>query len=169
MNAVFSTAPLTSDGNGAVTLSYDTSSRAGCAAPTPPTATPHFATTARATSVLVRALDGDAGDAIRIQSVGQTSDGTVSMNPDGTITFVPDAAFLGTTVFTYTIVDSAGQTATSTVTITVTSNVNPAVLAASGFEVASPLAIATSSVVAGATLVALRLRRKGTEGTSRPR
>ena len=49
-----------------------------------------------------------------------TGNGTVVMNPDGTFTFTPGPGFFGVETFTYTVVDSAGNTETSTVEITVT-------------------------------------------------
>ncbi|MEV7974380.1 tandem-95 repeat protein [Cellulomonas sp. NPDC089187] len=51
--------------------------------------------------------------------VGATAAGEVLLHPDGTITFTPAVNFTGEATFTYDVVDTFGQTATGTVTVTV--------------------------------------------------
>lgn len=58
-------------------------------------------------------------DALSIISVGQVSNGTLTLNANGTLTFVPDANFDGEVTFDYTISDGHGGVDTATVTIVV--------------------------------------------------
>ena len=68
--------------------------------------------------VLTNDFDID-GDTLIVSETGQGSDGTVSINPDGTVKYTPDAGFVGTDTFTYTVSDGEGGTDTATVSITV--------------------------------------------------
>ncbi|WP_075082765.1 Calx-beta domain-containing protein [Mariniblastus fucicola] len=68
--------------------------------------------------------DGDALTVTHVdgQPIGNpiaTGNGTVLMNPDGGFTFVPTPGFFGVESFTYTVVDAAGNTKTTSVELTV--------------------------------------------------
>ncbi|ACL66590.1 outer membrane adhesin like protein [Anaeromyxobacter dehalogenans 2CP-1] len=52
---------------------------------------------------------------------GAPANGTAVANADGTITYTPNAAYAGADAFTYQVTDTDGQSATGTVSITVTS------------------------------------------------
>jgi hypothetical protein len=64
-------------------------------------------------------LANDLGSNLSLDTVGSSSDGTVTKNADGTITFAPNTGFTGTATFTYTNKDDAGQASTATVTVMV--------------------------------------------------
>jgi len=88
----------------------------------PPVADDEVAETTVETSVDIDVLDGDSdpdGDAIVVESVTSPANGTVVDNGDGTITYTPNAEFVGTDSFEYTISDGNGGTATALVTVTV--------------------------------------------------
>jgi len=95
-----------------------------------PVLQPDFGFTNINTPYFGSVLDNDSdpdGDTLTVtmvngQPIGSpivTDCGTVVMNPDGTFTFTPNPGFFGVDTFTYTVVDSAGNTETSTVEITV--------------------------------------------------
>ncbi len=69
---------------------------------------------------------GPAGSSLTVVSVTQPAGGAAAINADGTITFTPASSFAGATSFNYTVRDSAGDTATATVTVTVRNNPPPA-------------------------------------------
>ncbi len=56
--------------------------------------------------------------------------GTITLNANGTYTFVPTAGFTGEVSFTYTITNATGQSATTTVNITVYNPINTDVIIA---------------------------------------
>src|SRR5439155_10244548 len=61
-------------------------------------------------NVLTRASDSD-GDSLRVSAVTQAAHGTVST--DGTnVLYTPNSAFHGTDTFTYTAIDSSGNSGT---------------------------------------------------------
>lgn len=62
-------------------------------------------------------IANDDGQGIRVESVTQTPDGTVTIRDNGRVKFAAKSGFFGSAVFTYTITDSAGQRATATVTV----------------------------------------------------
>ncbi|WP_422378906.1 putative Ig domain-containing protein [Roseibium sp.] len=66
------------------------------------------------------------GDAIGIQSVGAAQNGIVELDPHGNIRFVPNANFVGSTSFDYTVSDGRGGTATATVVVEVLGDANDA-------------------------------------------
>ncbi|MDM7887425.1 Ig-like domain-containing protein [Curtobacterium sp. RHCJP20] len=82
------------------------------------------ATTTSGTAVTKSAADGvlanDSGTGLSVVSNTQPAHGSATVRPDGSYTYTPAAGFSGTDSFTYTAKDSSGQTATSTVTVTVT-------------------------------------------------
>lgn len=66
-------------------------------------------------------LSNDTGNGITVISYTQgTQGGTVVVNVDGTYLYTPPLNFVGVDTFTYTIQDLFGNTASATVTITVT-------------------------------------------------
>lgn len=77
------------------------------------------AATGQDRDVVVRPLDGAAGDALTLFSVGVPSHGTAVKNSDGTVTYSPATGFTGQDTFTFTVHDSLGESATGTATITV--------------------------------------------------
>jgi hypothetical protein len=66
--------------------------------------------------VLANDTDAD-GNTLSISGVTQGANGTVTAN--GMVTYTPNADFLGTDTFTYTVSDGTGNTAEGTVTVTV--------------------------------------------------
>ncbi|MBS0659860.1 MAG: cadherin-like beta sandwich domain-containing protein [Verrucomicrobia bacterium] len=75
-------------------------------------------------SVLALATDPGGNTPITLVGVGQpaggVTTGSVTNSPGVSITFAPDAAFLGTDTFSYTIQNSLGTQASGTITVTVT-------------------------------------------------
>jgi len=65
-------------------------------------------------------LGNDSGTAITVTSNTNPTNGIVTQNADGSLTYTPNAGYSGPDSYTYTITDSALQTATATVTIDVT-------------------------------------------------
>lgn len=59
------------------------------------------------------------GDSLRVTAVSQGMMGDVSINSDGTVRYQHRPGSSGDDRFTYTITDSAGNTATATVTVTI--------------------------------------------------
>lgn len=79
-------------------------------------------TTAYQTAVKVSVLANDSdpdGDTLSIQSFTQPSGGTVTANSDGTLTYSPNAGFVGSDTFNYTVSDGRGGTALGVVNLTV--------------------------------------------------
>ena len=58
-------------------------------------------------------------DPFTVTSVSDPVNGTAVLNPDETITYTSVASYSGADVFTYTVEDNAGLTATGTVTVQV--------------------------------------------------
>ena len=102
-----------------------------------PVANPDTATTPEDTPVVIDVLGNDTdpnGDPLTV-TAATAPNGTVAINPDGTLSYTPDPDYNGPDEITYTVTDPDGNTATSTVAVTVTP-VNDA-------PVATPDAIAT--------------------------
>ena len=59
------------------------------------------------------------GDPLVISSVTSGPGGSVVLNTDGSVTFIPDANFTGTAVFSYTVFDGNGGSASGTAEISV--------------------------------------------------
>ena len=59
------------------------------------------------------------GDQLVISSVTSGPGGSVVLNTDGSVTFIPDANFTGTAVFSYTVFDGNGGSASGTAEVTV--------------------------------------------------
>ncbi|WP_151830270.1 Ig-like domain-containing protein, partial [Acinetobacter junii] len=87
-----------------------------------PVATPTTATTNEDTAVTLTpsVTDPDAGDVLTVTSAVSANGGTVTINADGTLNYTPALNYVGDDVVTYTVTDAAGQTTTSTITVTVT-------------------------------------------------
>jgi VCBS repeat-containing protein len=103
-----------------------------------PVANSDTATTPEDQPITVNVLGNDTdpdGDALSVTSaIVDASQGTVVVNADGTLTFNPAANTIGPVVISYTISDSKGGTASSTVTIDITPVASPAELGTgSGF------------------------------------
>ena len=72
-------------------------------------------------AVLVNDSDPD-GDSISVQSVTQPANGVAAIAPSSMrVVYRPDAGFVGSDTFQYTVVDSNLATSTATVTVSVTS------------------------------------------------
>jgi hypothetical protein len=92
----------------------------------PPTAAPVFATVnenavlwVSAATLLANATDPNAGAVLSLTiSPGSAVHGTVSLN-NGVVTFTPTTGYYGPASYQYTVTDNYGQTATSTVNVTV--------------------------------------------------
>ncbi|UMA66195.1 Ig-like domain-containing protein [Roseivivax marinus] len=81
----------------------------------------------------VLANDSDAdGDLLMVTGTTAPVSGSVAVNGDGTVTYTPDAGFVGTDTFDYTLSDGDGPTATATVTVEVS---EPSSLPTPVFEV----------------------------------
>jgi arylsulfatase A-like enzyme len=96
--------------------------RDGVGAGSPPVAFDDAATTPQATAVDIAVLANDTDDGtpapLFVQSIGTPQRGTVALVGNA-IRYTPDATFLGTDAFTYTVSDGA-QTSTATVRVAVT-------------------------------------------------
>ncbi|WP_171494630.1 Ig-like domain-containing protein, partial [Acinetobacter junii] len=57
---------------------------------------------------------------LTVTSAVSANGGTVTINADGTLNYTPALNYVGDDVVTYTVTDAAGQTTTSTITVTVT-------------------------------------------------
>ncbi|MFN3972658.1 MAG: Hint domain-containing protein [Gemmobacter sp.] len=86
-----------------------------------PTPQPDTAVTDEDTPVTIPVLDNDTDPQGQPLTVigGEAPNGTVVINPDGTITYTPDQDYNGQDIITYTVRDPDGNTATSTVTVTI--------------------------------------------------
>ena len=71
-------------------------------------------------AVLANDTDADPADTLSAIVIDQPANGAAGLNADGTIKFTPDANWFGTTSFTYRVTDSAGNSHTGVVTVTVT-------------------------------------------------
>lgn len=113
---------VTDDDN--VSASDTVSIRVAPPANRPPVAGSDVATTAEDTPVVIDVLandtDPDAGDTLTVTGVSALANGSAST--DGTrVTFTPAANFNGgPIVFTYTVADGRGASATGTISVTVT-------------------------------------------------
>jgi VCBS repeat-containing protein len=66
--------------------------------------------------VLANASDDD-GDAVTVQLVSGTSNGTLQLGSNGAFTYTPNSSFFGTDSFTYDVTDGVSTSAPATVTI----------------------------------------------------
>jgi hypothetical protein len=86
-------------------------------------------TTPRDTAVTISVLDNDSdadGDTLSIPNNGLTNPQNGTVATDGTtVTYTPDALFVGTDSFDYTVEDGFGGSATATVTVVVSEGEAP--------------------------------------------
>jgi hypothetical protein len=102
--------------------SYTLIGSENCVTNRDPIANPDSATTKPATPVTINVLANDSdpdGDPLTVTSVTDPPNGTATRNPDNTVTYRPDCGFTGTDMFTYSISDGAGGSASALVTVTV--------------------------------------------------
>src|SRR5207244_3225338 len=92
------------------------------------TATKDSFTTAEDTAIADRVATNDSttsGGALTYARTTNAAHGNVVVNADGTFTYTPTANYNGNDSFTYTVTDAAaGESATKTVSLTVTSDVD---------------------------------------------
>ncbi|WP_294824199.1 Ig-like domain-containing protein [uncultured Flavobacterium sp.] len=89
---------------------------------TPVTAANDAVSTAKNTAITFSPLANDNAGNSAITSVLVTSNpanGSVELNADNTITYTPEANFVGTNSFTYSVTNAYNTTASATVTVTV--------------------------------------------------
>jgi len=85
-----------------------------------PVAKPDSATTPEGVPVTLSSVDNDLGTGLHVTAVAQPPAGTGSTKVvDGKIVYTPPPGYIGTTTFTYTVTDAAGQTTTAVDTVTV--------------------------------------------------
>jgi large repetitive protein len=86
-----------------------------------PTASVDSGTTPAGTALTaLSVLGNDAGSGLTVTANTSPAHGTVSVAVDGTYVYTPTASYSGADAFTYTTTDAAGNTATSSVSLTVT-------------------------------------------------
>ncbi len=102
-------------------------------------------TTVQDTPLSGNVLDNDLvpdGSTITVTGPGAGPwHGQLVLNPDGTFTFTPDAGYVGTDSFSYTITDQNGATSVATVNITITEDENGIPLLAPGAAFAGLLGL----------------------------
>ncbi len=94
----------------------------------PPQAENDTATATINQSVTINVLANDSdpeGDPLTVISVTTPPNGSAVINGDGTVTYTPDANYVGTDAFAYTISDGIGGTDKATISVTVQSTSNP--------------------------------------------
>jgi hypothetical protein len=109
-----------SDGNGGISSASVTVTVVAPNAP--PRATTDRVTTNLNTAITINVLANDSdpdGDALQIIGVAQPVSGIAVLNANQTITYTPNAGFTGRDMFSYTIDDDRGGTATGQVVVTV--------------------------------------------------
>ena len=90
----------------------------------PPDAVDDMATTQENTAVTINVVANDTdsdSDSLTVTNVTDPPNGTATNN-NGTVTYTPNAGFVGTDNFAYTISDGNGGSDTATVTVTVNRN-----------------------------------------------
>ena len=88
----------------------------------PPVAVNDSITVKQDTSAVVAVLANDTdadSDTLSVGTATAGAHGTVTVNANSTITFMPAAGYVGSDVFTYTVRDVAGLTASGSVNVTV--------------------------------------------------
>ncbi|MCL4858349.1 MAG: tandem-95 repeat protein [Caldilineaceae bacterium] len=114
---------IVSDGKGGTASATVTITVTGSGNPNrAPSAANDSATTTAGVAVTIDVLANDSdpdGDGLTIASVTPPANGTAVVD-NGRVVYTPNASFVGSDSFTYTITDGKGGSATATVTITVT-------------------------------------------------
>jgi hypothetical protein len=88
----------------------------------PPVARDDLASTLKGEAVVIQVLANDSninGNPLTVTAMKQAGNGTVVINADSTVKYTPNADFIGSDSFTYTISNGQGGTATATVTVNV--------------------------------------------------
>lgn len=98
-------------------------------------------------AVAIDVMGNDAGDGLTLSSVANGLSGTVTQNADGSITYRPFADFHGTDSFDYTVTDAAGNSASATVNVQVTSVNDAPLTSADSFAVTSGQTLSTGNVL----------------------
>ena len=88
------------------------------------------ALTISAAALLANDTDVDVGDILSLRSVQAATGGSVTLDAQGNVVFTPNAGFIGTGSFFYTIADSAGATSTANVAVNVIQTINSPTLLA---------------------------------------
>ena len=89
---------------------------------TAPTAVADAASTIEEQSVIIDVIENDTdpeNDALTIDVFSQGQNGVVSQDASGNLVYTPNANFVGTDTFTYTVSDTGGLTDQATVTVSV--------------------------------------------------
>ena len=108
-----------------------------------PNAVNDSASTQTNTSTTISVLTNDADidgslNPATVAITSQTANGTATANPNGTVTFTPAPGFIGTTSFSYTVLDNNGlASAPAEVTINVRSNAPPVISAIPALELST--------------------------------
>lgn len=92
----------------------------------PPTAGPVSETTTANTPVTFDPRSAATGDGITLTGTPTASHGTVVNNSGTSLTYTPNTNYVGGDSFTYTVTDIHSQSASNTVTMTVTAPIPPA-------------------------------------------
>ena len=109
-------------------------------------------------------LGNDLGTGLTAGAPSDPPHGSVTLDPSGALVYTPDPGFSGTDTFTYTVTDSAGQTAGATVTIHVTPPVQPSVATPPSLQVVVPPSAAPPAVRAPSLTVTVTVRTGGSAG-----
>lgn len=95
----------------------------------PPVGRPDTSTTQEAHAISIDVLandtDADPGDVLSVFEVGPAIYGRLSV-AGSSVWYTPQVGFVGTDIFSYTVADSQGATATALVTVTVEESILPA-------------------------------------------
>jgi hypothetical protein len=83
-----------------------------------PLARDDSAVTLKLHRITIPVLDNDSGDTLSVSTVTQPAHGSIENNGNN-VTYIPDADFVGTDSFNYTIMDGHDRTDTATVIVTV--------------------------------------------------
>ncbi|MFA6809531.1 MAG: Ig-like domain-containing protein, partial [Desulfoplanes sp.] len=108
---------------------------------------PDAVTTPEDQAVTIPVLDNDNDvQGGTVTDITQGGNGTAVINPDGTVTYTPNPDYYGDDSFSYTVTDGAGNVATETVSVTVTSvNDAPTIIPDSGSVTEDDSAVLTTS------------------------